>query len=530
VSFWLGRDDQVIEVGTRVAERASDPTLATRLWIHVLRAAGRSGRHELALAVVDRAAAAGPPPPWNARLTAWSAVLLTQLGRTDEGRAAGRRALADALRFGDPLAVAYGHHSVAYGADLETAVEHTAQAIAVLGTDPESMELRMVLTCNRLIWLAQLSRMDAYQAELPRALILAERMGTFRASGVLAAAAEVDYLLGDWDGVLVHLAGVDPEFAAHCGNVRLHGLAALIALHRGEREQARAHFAAIDQVAGAPYTQPGLQAAYLRTARALLAEADGDLDGALTFAASWIDVPPGVRRSERVDEAPHTVRLALAKGDLALARAATAAIRADALAEPLPGRVAAVRLCQAQLDDDLDALLAVAEVFRGYGWPLQAGHALEEAAVRAASRGDTTRARAVLTEAVRGYSAIGAAWDVRRADSRLRAFGVRRGPRSVHRRESCGWGALTPSELQIAQLVATGMSNPDIADELFLSRRTVQAHVSNILGKLGLTSRVEVGRIAADVADAADVVGAVTVGAVTVGAGVGARVPRPRKR
>jgi DNA-binding NarL/FixJ family response regulator len=38
------------------------------------------------------------------------------------------------------------------------------------------------------------------------------------------------------------------------------------------------------------------------------------------------------------------------------------------------------------------------------------------------------------------------------------------------------------------------MSNPDIADELFLSRRTVQTHVSNILAKLRLRSRVEIMR------------------------------------
>jgi DNA-binding NarL/FixJ family response regulator len=43
----------------------------------------------------------------------------------------------------------------------------------------------------------------------------------------------------------------------------------------------------------------------------------------------------------------------------------------------------------------------------------------------------------------------------------------------------------------VAGLVAEGLSNPTVAARLYLSRRTVQGHVSSILGKLGATSRVE---------------------------------------
>ena len=55
-----------------------------------------------------------------------------------------------------------------------------------------------------------------------------------------------------------------------------------------------------------------------------------------------------------------------------------------------------------------------------------------------------------------------------------------------------GLGALTPTEVKVAGLVAGGESNPDIAAELFLSRNTVQTHVSHILTKLGARSRVEI--------------------------------------
>ncbi|VXB47973.1 Regulatory LuxR family protein [Arthrobacter sp. 9V] len=50
---------------------------------------------------------------------------------------------------------------------------------------------------------------------------------------------------------------------------------------------------------------------------------------------------------------------------------------------------------------------------------------------------------------------------------------------------------LTPRELQIATLLADGVSNPEIADELVVSRRTVSTHVEHILAKLGVSSRAE---------------------------------------
>jgi DNA-binding CsgD family transcriptional regulator len=51
---------------------------------------------------------------------------------------------------------------------------------------------------------------------------------------------------------------------------------------------------------------------------------------------------------------------------------------------------------------------------------------------------------------------------------------------------------LTPRELQIVTFLADGVSNPDIADDLVVSRRTVSTHVEHILAKLGVSSRAEV--------------------------------------
>ncbi|MDQ1730212.1 MAG: hypothetical protein QOK10_371, partial [Pseudonocardiales bacterium] len=54
---------------------------------------------------------------------------------------------------------------------------------------------------------------------------------------------------------------------------------------------------------------------------------------------------------------------------------------------------------------------------------------------------------------------------------------------------------LTPSERRVAQLAASGMTNRDVATELFVSVKTVEANMSRIYRKLGIRSRAELGRV-----------------------------------
>ena len=93
--------------------------------------------------------------------------------------------------------------------------------------------------------------------------------------------------------------------------------------------------------------------------------------------------------------------------------------------------------------------------------------------------------------AIDAYERIGAVRDVDRVSAAGRAVGIRRGQRGRRRRPTHGWESLTVTERRIADLVASGLSNPVIAERMFLSRRTVQTHVSHVLTKTGLTSRVE---------------------------------------
>jgi len=133
--------------------------------------------------------------------------------------------------------------------------------------------------------------------------------------------------------------------------------------------------------------------------------------------------------------------------------------------------------------------MSAADDYHRIGVPLWSAQVLESAAVLLAERGDITASRAAYAGAVRVYEDLDAVWDIRRADALLRPFGIRR---SSRHRPVTAWHTLTPTEFKIANLIAAGKSNPDIAAELYLSRNTVQTHVSHILTKLNVQSRIDV--------------------------------------
>ena len=82
------------------------------------------------------------------------------------------------------------------------------------------------------------------------------------------------------------------------------------------------------------------------------------------------------------------------------------------------------------------------------------------------------------------FDHLGMAAFARRADRELRAAGGVSSPR-----HGVGRSTLTPQELQIAQLAANGLSNRQIAEQLFLSHRTVGSHLYHVFPKLGVTTR-----------------------------------------
>jgi DNA-binding CsgD family transcriptional regulator len=64
------------------------------------------------------------------------------------------------------------------------------------------------------------------------------------------------------------------------------------------------------------------------------------------------------------------------------------------------------------------------------------------------------------------------------------------------RRPATGWEALTNAERRVAELVAEGLGNREVAERLFLSRYTVETHVKHVFAKLGVASRAELAALA----------------------------------
>ena len=126
--------------------------------------------------------------------------------------------------------------------------------------------------------------------------------------------------------------------------------------------------------------------------------------------------------------------------------------------------------------DDSPARLELTRALVAYG------RALHEA-------GRTPAAREVLRRALESAYAQGAQVLRGQAHTALVATGAR--PR---RAASSGLGSLTSSEAQVARFAATGRSNLEIAEALFVTQRTIELHLTSVYRKLGLSGRRELGR------------------------------------
>jgi ATP/maltotriose-dependent transcriptional regulator MalT len=103
---------------------------------------------------------------------------------------------------------------------------------------------------------------------------------------------------------------------------------------------------------------------------------------------------------------------------------------------------------------------------------------------------------AALREAL-GEDDFDTAWAEGMALSIEQAAAYAQRGRGERKRASTGWASLTRAELDVVRLVSDGLGNKDVAARLFVSPRTVQAHLTHIYTKLGLTSRVQLAQEAA---------------------------------
>jgi DNA-binding CsgD family transcriptional regulator/tetratricopeptide (TPR) repeat protein len=527
----LVRLEAELTSAARDAERRGDLRSASRAAEHAARLAARPKLLERGLVQAAELALDGGEA-LRAR------VLLDEAERGPHGRVAARWVRERLDGAGPPAAAVV--QTLAEAAEREAAAGAPDHALALLVRAAEGFELGQPGPAARAALLTALERVDADADDLRRLAVLA-------LAGPEAAAPELRVRLGralgrDPGGVPdALLAGIvadrcgDHALAHRClttaaAGFTAHGVARLRAQALARRTWASVGLDRWDEVTAdaqeagrlAERTDQPLWAARAHAAAALVAgsRGDGERSEALAGRAERLAIPLNAtavladvvwargrtaladgrhaealqhlsRLLDPADPAHRRERVARALPDLADAAVgagdrARAAALVDAWPDPTAATAVAARtiLLAAQ---DVDAALGAARaIVPGTLTPFEWARLqlVLGAILRRARRGLESRGPLVAAEET--FVALGAAPWAARARGELRASGQaprRRGPES---RDD-----LTPQELQIARLAATGLSNREIGQRLFLSPRTVGSHLYRVFPKLGVTSRVQ---------------------------------------
>jgi DNA-binding CsgD family transcriptional regulator len=197
------------------------------------------------------------------------------------------------------------------------------------------------------------------------------------------------------------------------------------------------------------------------------------------------------------DEA-QMVRIAVAVGDRELAESAVAdANRRAELSPGVPSLAAASAHASGLLNRDTDKLSEAVRLFKRSPRLLALAAACEDLGLAHQRQGTADSAIDALTLALVLFARVGATQDAARLRSSLRALGIRRRVATAEKPVT-GWAAMTKSELAVAQLVANGLTNREIAERLFVSPHTVNTHLRHVFAKLQVHSRVDLTRLSTE--------------------------------
>jgi DNA-binding CsgD family transcriptional regulator/tetratricopeptide (TPR) repeat protein len=494
--YRIGERAQAGQVARQALEYAAEPDLLVDLHWTLAQCRMLEGLSAESLATLDRALATpGISSRHRARLLVLAARTHSYLGEVDTAGRVADAALAAASEAGDNWAMGWALHVLtlvtAVHGHMTDALPLFDRALTVTQADPALTDLRLLLQINKAVALGNLDRYEEALTAAGQARDLADQVGTaIRLAQAHGALGQLLFETGQWDEALAE-AEILPEDlkepAAACIDL---GIAAVISFHRGETDTARGYLAA-----AVPHAERigHRLIGRLALARSLDREQDGALAEALAVLTDGFD-GNAEQLEEFEDLLPDAVRLAAQAGDLGTARALAGQAAALAAESEIPHRQANALYCGGLLDHDASRLLAAAERYDDASRPLHKAMALEAAAGHFVDADDRGHARAAFTDAVEVYTSLGAAADIVRLQATFRAYGIRRGPHAKHRRARSGWDSLTATEIKIAAFVEEGLSNPEIAARLLLSRRTVATHVSHILKKLDVHSRTDIAR------------------------------------
>jgi DNA-binding CsgD family transcriptional regulator len=252
----------------------------------------------------------------------------------------------------------------------------------------------------------------------------------------------------------------------------------LAELHRlrGDHEAAEVAFADVGHFGGD--VQPGLS---------LLRHAQGRSDVAVAGLRRAL-AEPGRDATVRARLLPAAVQIGLAHGDVATARAdadelsaLATAIGTSALHAVAAFSQGAVQLAEGSPGDALGSLRMAERLWGELDVPYERARARQLIGMACRAAGDEDAATLDLWAARRVFTDLGAVPDIALVDRLLSAGRARPAAQTPN--------TLTPREVEVLRLVATGKTNHAVASQLHLSERTVARHLSNIFAKTGVESR-----------------------------------------
>ncbi len=330
-----------------------------------------------------------------------------------------------------------------------------------------------------------------------------------------AVAAEALLRLGRWDEAGGLLARHPEPDDLPVGELRLGRARALLAAGLGDRPRAEAALADLGAQPVDAWHQPLVDAAVAEVHLVL-----GDAEAAATQAAAgarssggatavWAPRFALLRALSGVEHAldaqarqePVDVPAVVAGLREAIDDAAATGRRADG-APPTPDAVARLALARASLTrltgPDPEAWAAAADLAEGAHDAWLAATARLREAEATVSTGDLARAAAALQEAQARAAALGSPplLDAIAAVARRSRLSVEAPPAVVLAKGTADGLGLTAREAEVLARLAAGDTNRQIGEALYISEKTASVHVSNILRKLGVTSRVDAAAIA----------------------------------